>query len=100
MEPKTYFDDSYIESLDTDGHNSQRVTNTEQEPVNCTQPMTTSPTPRRPSRSTERPAWMTNYVTTATTSDATSKVIYLVANQVSHTHLNPTHQAFLTALDQ
>jgi len=43
---------------------------------------------------------MTYYITAIATSDVTSKVVYLVVNQVSYTHLNPTHQDFFTALDQ
>ena len=100
IKPKTFFDDSYIESLATDVSDSQRVTTSVQELVHCSPPVPVPSSPRRSARYTKRPTWMTDYVTTAASSDTASKLVYPVANQVSYAHLAPTHQAFLTARDQ
>jgi len=60
-------------------------------------PQTVAPSPRRSTRAIKKPAWLSDYVTAAVTSQG--KVVSPAANQAGYSHLDSTHQAFLSALD-
>jgi len=56
------------------------------------------PSPRGTTRAIKKPAWLSDYVTAAVTSQG--KTIYPATNQAVYNHLDSKYQAFLSALDR